>query len=137
MHLKYIKQVILKILFMLGLCNLKFSLKIPCPPLTKLLPTIQYNTPGTPEPPHPSPQIFFFFLGGQIQYPIVWQSICSLQNDFVFISQVTTPILQPNIFPVHFENGVTRRFSLQRISQTGFQFFPLIIFDQKSVILTK
>ena len=64
MHLKYIKQVILKILFMLGLCNLKFSLKIPCPPLTKLLPTIQYNTPGTPEPPHPSPQIFFFFGGG-------------------------------------------------------------------------
>ena len=62
MHLKYIKQVILKILFMLGLCNLKFSLKIPCPPLTKLLPTIQYNTPGTPEPPHPSPQIF---LGGR------------------------------------------------------------------------
>ena len=134
MHLKYIKQVILKILFMLGLCNLKFSLKIPCPPLTKLLPTIQYNTPGTPEPPPPIPTNFF---GGQIQYPIVWQSICSLQNDFVFISQVTTPILQPNIFPVHFENGVTRRFSLQRISQTGFQFFPLIIFDQKSVILTK
>ena len=32
MHLKYIKLVILKILFILGLCNFKFFFKIPCPP---------------------------------------------------------------------------------------------------------
>ena len=32
MHLKYIKLVILKILFILGLSNFKFSLKIPLPP---------------------------------------------------------------------------------------------------------
>ena len=62
MHLKYIKQVILKILFMLGLCNLKFSLKIPCPPLTKLLQ--QYNT-TPPEPQNPPTHPHKFFGGGR------------------------------------------------------------------------
>ena len=35
MHLKYIKLVILRIVFILGLCNFKFSFKIPPHP-TKL-----------------------------------------------------------------------------------------------------
>ena len=46
MHLKYIKLVILKILFILGLSNFKFSCKIPLPPPpppAKLLPPQQYN----------------------------------------------------------------------------------------------
>ena len=32
MHFKYIKLVILEILFILRLCNFKFSFKIPWPP---------------------------------------------------------------------------------------------------------
>ena len=54
MHLKYIKLVILRIVFILGLCNFKFSFKIPWPPppsrptqqnypLTKLLPHTKKN----------------------------------------------------------------------------------------------
>ena len=39
MHLMYIKLVILKILFILGLCNFKFSFKILWPSLHKVNPS--------------------------------------------------------------------------------------------------
>ena len=56
MHLKYIKLLILKKLFILGLCNFKFSFKVPRTPhpppppqKRKITPPQQYNTP-----PHPN-----------------------------------------------------------------------------------
>ena len=52
MHLKYIKLLILKILFALGLFNLKFSFKIP----RTLLPTRQkrnYSSHSNTSPPPP------------------------------------------------------------------------------------
>ena len=70
MHLKYIKLVILKILFILGLSNFKFSLKIPLPPPplppAKLLPPQQYNHHHQNKsfwpPPFPSANTFLKFL---------------------------------------------------------------------------
>ena len=56
MHLKYIKLLILKILFALGLFNLKFSFKIP----RTLLPTRQkrnYSSHSNTSPPHPHTKI--------------------------------------------------------------------------------
>ena len=82
MHLKYIKLLILKIRFILGLCNFKFSFKILPPPSTKnkkqnktrkLLPHnnttsptkkiltlpantfLKFFTPPPPPPPPPPP----------------------------------------------------------------------------------
>ena len=50
MHLKYIKLLILKKLFILGLCNFKFSFKVPRTPHPLKKEKLQYNPP----PPHPN-----------------------------------------------------------------------------------
>ena len=53
MHLKYIKLLILKILFVLGLFNLKFSFKIPGTAPPPLLPhQKKYSSHNNTSPPH-------------------------------------------------------------------------------------
>ena len=60
MHLKYIKLVILKILFVLGLRNFKFSFKIPWHSPTKIKisdppPSEYFSKIFNHQPPPPSP----------------------------------------------------------------------------------
>ena len=88
MHLKYIKLVILKILFVLGLWNFKLAFKIPWPLAAKLL------LPSTLTPPPPPPtttkikisdpspnktisyRLYFLCLSkvwSMLQHRLVWQ----------------------------------------------------------------